>query len=746
MKKYSIKFFLLSVVLLVSLSELVYSQQNFATHTRGKLWETLYNWGFIGDPGAWDYEQRTGIGFYPGFPGYDFPRNEIDANGYITDANFHNFRSGLWIIAKDAKTLIPPDYSPATAENKQFLLYHASLHTGINGVAEGSLTPFSRIRNFVENPGFDPRLPEEMNLIKYHTSTGVSVTQKSMAWSFPGFDDFIIYDYTIKNEGKIAIPAADQVFDLSQTLGEVWVVFHSGIQVSTKGRLNFFYNENFLVSTAPAGAFGWKDEFGLYDDYYTVENEEADGKGVVYYSRDYNGGRAPAPWNGYKQKTNWQTRLTQRGASLPELQDPSAFGFTFLYNTPYPGGNTDPFDSDPAFLNVYSDGTEKFQGRVVNFEGFGLNTFKLPQLYDFARHNARAPRNGHLYCWYTSSFGPYTLAPGDSIRLIIGEVAGTMNLNQVRMGDPDHWLKTFDEDWQNDSTSAALKRNLEALRNAVKWGVGAKINGLDIAADVPESPPAPNCEALNFAAGADTAIISVSWDKLAEETSFKDGAGNLFYDGLADLDGYRIFRGEDPRGIWTQIADIPISQAPDYWDEEEEVYIYYDKTVVFGFNYNYYVQAYNSNPRPWTSINGTTVNNLPELVSSDLRKTALVSSKPGPVSVAAGWDVFVVPNPYVEGDLDRSFGGESSGNLQFKIEFRNLPEKAVIKIFNISGDLIRELRHGPDERGNLYGTIEWDQRSDSGLLVAPGLYIYVIESETEESLGSRTKGKLMIIR
>jgi hypothetical protein len=169
-----------------------------------------------------------------------------------------------------------------------------------------------------------------------------------------------------------------------------------------------------------------------------------------------------------------------------------------------------------------------------------------------------------------------------------------------------------------------------------------------------------------------------------------------------------------------------------------------DRDVVFGFEYNYYVQAYNSTPRSWISINGTQEDNLGELVSADVNKTDLVSAKPGPVSVADGWDVFVVPNPYVEGDLQRSFGGAIQGELQYKMEFRNLPERAVIKIFNIAGDIIRTLRHGPDEGGNLYGTIEWNQRSESGLLVAPGLYIYVIESESEESRGSRTTGKLMI--
>ena len=41
---------ILTVFLLMSSAS---AQQDMTTHTRGKLWETLYNFGFIGDPVAW---------------------------------------------------------------------------------------------------------------------------------------------------------------------------------------------------------------------------------------------------------------------------------------------------------------------------------------------------------------------------------------------------------------------------------------------------------------------------------------------------------------------------------------------------------------------------------------------------------------------------------------------------------------------------------------------------------------------
>ncbi|HRS90873.1 MAG TPA: hypothetical protein P5028_02350, partial [Candidatus Marinimicrobia bacterium] len=271
---------------------------------------------------------------------------------------------------------------------------------------------------------------------------------------------------------------------------------------------------------------------------------------------------------------------------------------------------------------------------------------------------------------------------------------------------------------------------------------GATVEGINLAADVPESPPAPNCSATNASQGSDTAIIAIQWDKLAEEAVITDGAGNIFYDGSTDLSGYRIFRGIDKRGIWDEVVDIPIEEANRYWNAEIAKYVYLDKDLQFGFDFRYYVQAYYSNPKTWVSANHTIVDNLGELVSDDYNMTPLTGARPGPVNITAGWDVFVAPNPYVEGDPERSFGDPTP----YKIEFRNLPERATIKIFTVSGDLVKTIEHGPDTYGNLFGSVAWDQRTDSGLRVAPGLYIYAIESHTEGTKGKRTIGKLMIIR
>jgi hypothetical protein len=508
--------FMLSFILLSNLN----AQQNMATHTRGKLWETLFSYGIIGSAGAWDYQEVTGLGFYPGFPGYYYPNDELKANSpeKVTNANFHNFRSGPWIIVKNVQTLEPPDFSP---KPKDFLMYHASLAPSNFGTIM-NYYPFVSTKNFVGSQNFNPLLPEEMYYTEIPTVTGITLKQRSMAWSYPGYSDFIIYEYILKNTGDMVITSLNQTKKYNQTPEEVWFVFHSGISVSTKGTLNFHYNsEKFENSAAPAGGFGgYAGKAG--SDIYSVENNNTgDGKGPLYYSRDYNGGRSPVPWDQWAIKSNWQDLLRLRPEWAPELQDPACFGYVSLYRTPPVGSaSTDPLDADPSFFSVYNNTGDNFKGKDLNFhESFGVGKFSEQFFYDFARHNFQRPNDNKMYAWYTSSYGPYKLAPGDSVRIIVAEVAGELDLKEIVRGDPNHQFP--------DSSIAAIRRNAQAARNAIRWGIGAKVGGINLVADVPDSPPAPICNAANASKGSDTAIVAIQWDKLAERTIINDGSNSV---------------------------------------------------------------------------------------------------------------------------------------------------------------------------------------------------------------------------
>ena len=85
--------------------------------------------------------------------------------------------------------------------------------------------------------------------------------------------------------------------------------------------------------------------------------------------------------------------------------------------------------------------------------------------------------------------------------------------------------------------------------------------------------------------------------------------------------------------------------------------------------------------------------------------------------------VRVFPNPW---RTDRSAG--------LPITFDGLPANSTIKIFTISGQLVRSLSAST-------GGIAWDLKNDSGSKVASGIYLYLITNDQNQ----KTRGKLAII-
>lgn len=102
-----------------------------------------------------------------------------------------------------------------------------------------------------------------------------------------------------------------------------------------------------------------------------------------------------------------------------------------------------------------------------------------------------------------------------------------------------------------------------------------------------------------------------------------------------------------------------------------------------------------------------------EKVNADLARSEAEEQKP-----------YVVPNPYVG---SASFEPERfaiSGRGERRIEFRGLPQRCVIRIYTVRGELVRSLYH----EGSLDGYVAWDLRSKDNLEVAAGLYIYHVEA------------------
>ncbi|MCK5620142.1 MAG: hypothetical protein KAJ17_12110, partial [Candidatus Krumholzibacteria bacterium] len=107
-------------------------------------------------------------------------------------------------------------------------------------------------------------------------------------------------------------------------------------------------------------------------------------------------------------------------------------------------------------------------------------------------------------------------------------------------------------------------------------------------------------------------------------------------------------------------------------------------------------------------------------------------------------EIYVVPNPAtVESMQPWALAPNNDDPTGIKVEFRNLPrDKGVIRIYTLAGDVVQEL---PFDGRFDDGTVEWDLVSRNFQDVTSGIYLYSVQSETNQNF-ERKIGKFVIIR
>jgi len=142
-------------------------------------------------------------------------------------------------------------------------------------------------------------------------------------------------------------------------------------------------------------------------------------------------------------------------------------------------------------------------------------------------------------------------------------------------------------------------------------------------------------------------------------------------------------------------------------------------------------------PTPTASATITRSLTYTESVSS----TSTVTPTPTP-SISPAWTITptVTATPTPIGDVDSI---EIYPNPAFgeEVVIRNLPENVSIKIFTITGELVRKiLSEGRAE-------IEWDLKTANGNAVADGLYLVVVEERNRQVWGrSIWRGRCVVLR
>jgi hypothetical protein len=107
-------------------------------------------------------------------------------------------------------------------------------------------------------------------------------------------------------------------------------------------------------------------------------------------------------------------------------------------------------------------------------------------------------------------------------------------------------------------------------------------------------------------------------------------------------------------------------------------------------------------------------------------------------------NVYVVPNPATTQSMQPwTLSPNNDDPTGIKVEFRNLPsDRGTIRIYTLAGDLVQEL---PFDGRSGVGTMKWDLVSRNGQDITSGVYIYSVETDTNEAF-KRKIGKFVVIR
>jgi len=565
----------------------------------------------------------------------------------------------------------------------------------------------SPLDNYDKLDSLDENLPSDrMVLVRFNTSIGISVTKKVYAFSQPNHDDYVIHEYIFKNTG--IYNRAGDVY--KQTLKDVWFYFvyryaFAGVTSSGFGStwgafsstwgnstINHAFGQNpsspdFTDPNSPIynmrGFYSWygpnKDRPVSYDEDWGCPNESEDGvlgsakfAGCVTLHADV------SPKNSsddvFQPKTTWFI-----GSDITAMQaNVSQYDEVFM---------GDRYD-------IMSEGHAPRQHDEVVGNDYPIN------YTDPRRQTGGGTSQGQ-------GFGPYTLEPGDSVRIVFAEAVNGLSWEKCReIGN--NWLQ-----WRNNSPTKPplllpdgtqtqnhnLYKKLWVYtgKDSILKSFRSAMKNFQSNFKVPQAPPPP--KTFKVTSGGDR--IKLEWSDNA--------------DSWPHFNGYVIYRAEgrvlDYRTKYEKIFEC---------DKSNVVHSFDDKTAKRGFDYYYYIQTKDDGTqndiepgKPLYSSPFWTVTNRP----ATLQRPPVTSTLDS---------VRVVPNPYDIRARIFQFGDKSQYD---RIAFYGLPPVCKLKIFTERGDLIWEKDH---TRGT--GDELWDSLTKYGQIVSSGIYILYVETPDGRSV------------
>jgi photosystem II stability/assembly factor-like uncharacterized protein len=631
------------LVIIILISNTVYSIaqiQDYKIHSRGMLHETVFNTGEIGR--GWTVAeafQSTNV------PLMEWPPvSGIIIGGMIYGGQENSIGAGIHISA---------NLMGKSGTSNRLYSFCGGVGSSIPEVSFGVWSfplALNRTENYPVlsngslNPQYNPDEAEEIIIAKWSTNIGITVTRTSRTWSYPDYDDLIIYEYEMEYNGDT--DGNPITIERDSTLSDVLFSFSYGFAPSLYG-----YQRNYGTWRYTGGMYRG-DQRSYFDaslwlsfnmdvqtslDTNLVAKPEPDPVNFLMFSQTKeNGGGLCSPqapgWNMLYYDT---THLAICNPYDSTQNESEATKYLQTYNNTYFELDQNMHMLQPFRQKVGSG----YAGSTKMKTGQGLNPSERSDPYSPVSTTYPIPPQGWIgrsaFNYKQSNdavnrymvFGPYTLHKGDKVKFALAEVIGyggqagknveggqqttqwstipSLDRKVVLSGQTmtEHYLTDYGyPDYVNSKVKtvqdAAIK-SFQAYRgqDTLNLPVFPEQSPRNGSYKIPVPFPAPAISLAN----SDNVKVGIRWSRNIESFTHP----RL----IAPLSRFKIYKSTSQMGPWDSVKTYNIGEGINTSEQYE--YIENDPNFKIGDSRYYAVTSVDAKGNESGKTNMTLVKNLP---------------------------------------------------------------------------------------------------------------------------------------
>ncbi|WP_020402520.1 T9SS type A sorting domain-containing protein [Gracilimonas tropica] len=330
---------------------------------------------------------------------------------------------------------------------------------------------------------------------------------------------------------------------------------------------------------------------------------------------------------------------------------------------------------------------------------------------------------------YTYGYGPYTIAPGETVRIVIAEASA--GISRELAEEVGRAFKQAAEDPGVDENNVKIPYTINGTdyeftknewvftgRDSLFQTFERAIANYESGYDIPQGPQPPSLFNVISAGNG----IELNWD---------------FEGDASDLTGFRIYRASgrvdstyrllyEASSEERVIIDGDVDRGPEFKLPPP----------IRGRDYYYYIQSVGS-------VNSDATGQTPTGQPLVSNRYYMQSFEPARLLRPAGEsmeEIRVAPNPYRANSPDAlRFGNQADDD---RIAFYEVPAQCTVEIYTELGELITTISN---ENGS--GDMYWNLKTNSRQRIVSGVYIARIinEDPNDDEFGSVATRKIVII-